>query len=319
MDNKEKLSGAFKSFKSKASDFEKKATDEIQKGSKKALDWGKKAASEVQRNAKDFSEQTEKTLYEQRVKKYNPLFKEKFFDDNFHLPNVIQIVDDAVRRDVDVCEGAIGWTKKLNDVEVLFLYDEFVKESKITFIPFAHCDKTYCVDVFNKNRYIASDVIFERANDKKTAELENILYCLGAKKYYIEMVYSNVETSQTQFGTGVNTDTISGKIQHNSNTTATSFSSGKNFTYLTGNDTLQRPKLKWFKYDENINNLIKMRLSEDNHLKHKELKIQGTATEVVTKNVALAVDSLQNIKGNTGMHSRFTTERNTLMIIEVDF
>ena len=128
MDNKEKLSGAFKAFKSKASDLGKKATDEIQKGSKEALDWGKKAASEVQRNAKDFGEQTEKTLYEQRVRKYNPLFKEKFFDDSFHLPNVIQIVDDAVRRDIDVCEDAIGWTKKLNDVEVLFLYDEFVKE-----------------------------------------------------------------------------------------------------------------------------------------------------------------------------------------------
>ena len=136
MDNKENKNEKFAKFLNKATDFTKKAADNIQK------------------SAKDLSDQTQKALLEQRIKYYNPLFKEKFFSEDFNIPNIIKIVDDAERRDIDVCEGAIGWTKKSADVEILYLYDEFVRESGINFIPFVKCDAIYCVDNFDKTKYI---------------------------------------------------------------------------------------------------------------------------------------------------------------------
>ena len=99
-------------------------------------------------------EHTQKAILDQRIRHYNPLFREKFFSKEFTLPNVIQIVDDAVRRGVDVCEGAIGWTKKVGGVEILYIYDEFVKESGIKFVPFVKCDAVYCVDNFDRNKFI---------------------------------------------------------------------------------------------------------------------------------------------------------------------
>ena len=116
MDNKENQknkSEFFSNVWNKASDIRKKAVEEISKG------------------AKNISEETKKNAYERKMKKYNPLFPEEFHSDSFRIPNIIEIVDDAVRRNIDICEGAIGWTDKVNDVEIFHIYDEFVNESNI--------------------------------------------------------------------------------------------------------------------------------------------------------------------------------------------
>ena len=66
----------------------------------KATEISKKTAVKLQEGAETFSEQTKKSLYEQRLKKYNPLFEETFLSTQFKLPNVIEIVDDADRKSV---------------------------------------------------------------------------------------------------------------------------------------------------------------------------------------------------------------------------
>ena len=153
----------------------------------KASEISKKTAVKIQEGAENLSEQTKKSLYEQRMNKYNPLFKETFRSKQFRLPNIIEIVDSAVRRGIDVCEGAIGWTDKINDVEILHIYDEWVKESKIQFLPIAKCDAVYCIDPFDKNKFINVNSAFERTTSEKLAELEHIAYCLGAKSCSIEI------------------------------------------------------------------------------------------------------------------------------------
>lgn len=50
---------------------------------------------------------------------------------------MIKIVDDAERRGIDVCEGAIGWLGKVANTEIMYLYDEAVEDSGLTFVPMA--------------------------------------------------------------------------------------------------------------------------------------------------------------------------------------
>ena len=99
----------------------------------KASDIGKKVAVSIQKSAKDISEHTKKVQQEKKVKRYNPLFPEVFHSEEYNIPNLIAIVDDATRRGIEVCEGAIGWTQKVGDVETLYLYDEYVSKSNIKF------------------------------------------------------------------------------------------------------------------------------------------------------------------------------------------
>lgn len=107
---------------------------------------GAKAVVAVQKSAVDMSDKMKSANYQSRMKKYNPLFPEEYYSESFKLPNMIMIRDDAERRGIDVCVGAIGWRGTVANVEVLYLYDEFLEESGLTFVPMPQCDAVYYVD-----------------------------------------------------------------------------------------------------------------------------------------------------------------------------
>ena len=280
----------------------------------KATEISKKTAGKLQEDAETFSEQTKKSLYEQRMKKYNPLFAETFCSEQFRLPNVIEIVDDVVRRGIDVCEGSIGWTDKINDVEILHLYDEWVKESKIQFLPLAKCDAVYCVDPFDKKKFINVNSAFERTTSEKLAELENIAYCLGAKSCSIEIAETNTQLDNARL-----------KMSAKSNLDISSFSNqrdkqgGKNVSYFEGNNTPTRPTLKWFAYDDNITGLIEMRCSGNNSIKSKVLELNCSSSVTMSQKAALAIDKILKVKASMSMEKKSIQEHCSKLIFEVEF
>ena len=138
-------------------------------------------AENVQKGAVNLSEKSKQDSYERRMKKFNPLFPEKYHSEEFKLPNMVVIVDDAERRGIDVCEGAIGWLSNQNGMEVLHLYDEYIQQSGISFVPAPICDAVYYVDRFDRNRFIQTECIFSKAHEERMAELKNIAYMLGQK------------------------------------------------------------------------------------------------------------------------------------------
>ncbi|MDO5413965.1 MAG: hypothetical protein Q4F78_00745 [Bacillota bacterium] len=85
-----------------------KATDIGKSVAYNAQSGAKELAENVQSTASDLAEKAKNDAYLRKLKKYNPLFPDKYNDASFDRPNLITIVDDAVRRDIDVCEGAIG-------------------------------------------------------------------------------------------------------------------------------------------------------------------------------------------------------------------
>lgn len=301
MDNKVKNSTKFANLMNKATDFGKKTADGIQKG------------------AKDFSDQTQKTLLEQRIKYYNPLFRERFFSKEFALPNVIQIVDDNIRKGIDVCEGAIGWTEKKKGVEILFLYDEFVKESGINFVPTISCDSIYCVDCFDRNRYVNQKNVYESSMNEKMAELEHIAFSLAAKSFSIQMIESESNLDFTNGRTNTQIKGINLGGAKSSTNKSQKYKSGENVSYFEGERDPVRPTLKWFQHDENIKNLIEMRCSGNYTIKSKKLVFKGSSYETISRNQAAAIDALSKIKGDMSMEKQAIKEHNTQMILEIEF
>ena len=173
----------------------KKSAEAVSGFLQKTSDLGKKTVSDVQAGAVALSEKAKQDSYLRRLKKYNPLFPDVYHSESFNLPNMIMIRDDAERKGIDVCEGAIGWLGNESGMEVLYLYDEFVRDSGITFVPSADCDAVYYVDSFDRTRYLRVDCIFKKAHEEKLAELKYVAYCLGAKSCTIEISESNVEVS----------------------------------------------------------------------------------------------------------------------------
>jgi hypothetical protein len=75
----------------------------------KAAEVGKKAANDTLVSAQSLVSKAQEENRKALIKKYNPIFPEDYKKESFGIPNMVMIVDDVVRKGIDVCEGAIGW------------------------------------------------------------------------------------------------------------------------------------------------------------------------------------------------------------------
>ncbi len=304
----------------------KKISGTMQDFFHKASDLGKKVASNVQEGAKALSEKNKNDAYMRRMKKYNPLFPDQYHSNEFNLPNLIMIVDDAIRRDIDVCEGAIGWLETENGVEILCLYDEYVLESRLSFVPAAICDAFYYVDPFDRTRFIRTDCIFSKAHEERMAELEHIAYSLGAKNCSIEMAEEtessdktrkNINSQQGLIGISVNEN-----VEKNSARKSFQQRSGKTTIVFEGNATPTLPRLKWFANDDTIKGLIEMRCSGNNSIKRKVLELLGTSSSTMSQKTACTIDSaIKKYSSHSGvnMEQQATRESHSRLIFEIEF
>ena len=147
----------------------------------------KKTADGTIANAQLLVQKAQEENLKAQIKKYNPVFPEQYSDPGFGLSNLIMIVDDVVRKDIEVCKGAIGWKSQGKGAEVFHLYYEAVASSGLHFVPAAICDSVYYVDPHDRSRFIRLDCYFDKMQESKLAELQHIAFSLGAKKYSVEM------------------------------------------------------------------------------------------------------------------------------------
>lgn len=322
----------------------KKSVEAVSGFLQKTSDISKKTIADVQAGAVALSEKSKQDNYLRRLKKYNPLFPDVFNSAEFNIPNMIMIRDDAERRGIDVCEGAIGWLGKEAGMEVLYLYDEAVPFSKIQFVPTADCNAVYYVDRFNRNRFIRTDCIFKTAYDERLAELEYIAYSLGAKHCTIDIVEKEKQTQKRKkkiettskkeisFGEK-HSESIEGEdtAVFDREVELSHHCENRGHSELTweGSDKPQRPKLKWFKYDEGIKGLIEMRCKGGNTVNSRILRIQGSSSATMSRDTALRIDnaisSIGNAtgtvrgKGNAEFENQVTKETLSEFVFVVEF
>lgn len=300
----------------------------------KTVQFGKKASDGIQKGAVILAEKTKEEIHAQRLKKYNPIFEDQYNDSNFNLPNMIVIVDDAVRKGIDVCEGAIGWLGKANGMEVFYLYDEAVEMSGIKFVPTPICDAVYYVDHFNKKRFVQVDCIFSKAHEEKIAELEHIAYSLGAKSITIEIMESDQRIESVQHDLEKSTKVKSKKITASSSEKFESdiciqsrnVRNGKNKTTFEGNTTPVRPTLKWYANDDNINGLIEMRCSGNNSIQNKHLVLEGSSSATMSQKTAYAIDNAVAYmnkevgdKASAKMARQAARENSSKLLLDIEF
>ena len=301
----------------------KKGAEKFNNFLQKTTEVGKNAADSMQKGAAAFSEKVKEDSYQYRLTKYNPLFSYEYTAEDFVLPQLIVIVDEVVRRGIDVCEGAIGWRSIQADTEVLHLYNTSTALKNIEFYPAATVDCTYYVDNFNPNRYINVDCIFGKAHEERLAELKQVAYDLGAKSCTIEITESSQEENSAsrsanlsgklgglKLGTKADRATSSSNIKKRS---------GKITAVFDGSAEPTRPTLKWFANDDNIKNLIEMRCANPGRLKYEELRLSGSTSATMTSKAAAAIDGLRGFKGGTSMQSQAMVEHSSELLFTIEF
>lgn len=288
---------------------------------------GKKAAVTAKNNVNSLVEKTKSENLKRKLKKYNPVFPDQYQSKSFNLPNMIMIVDDAVRRDIEVCKGSIGWLSKQGDVEVFYLYDEAVEYSGITFVPSVTCDAIYYVDNFDRKRFIRTDCIFSKAHEERIAELKHIAYSLGAKKCIIEINESTSDMQLQNSSVGL-TERYKGIVSSESADQSyfkkgSSSRSGHVEIEFEGNQQYTKPQLKWFLHDDNINRLIEMRCSGNNSIKSERLELEGATSATMSQKTAYAIDSavgkMGGAKGHSSMNAQAEKEHQSKFLYYIEF
>ena len=298
-EKKENLRGGFGGMLKKASDIAKKAVDGAQKG------------------VATITEKTKQSYHEYQLEKYRPLMEEDYRSASFKVPNIIEIVDGAVRRDVAVCKGAIGWLEEHKGVDVLHLYEEFARNCGLTFVPVLQCDNVYCVDNYDQMRYLNVNCIFGKATEERMAELAHIAYSLGAKKCSIEIVETD---DQSAFG-AANTKASSKKTEASRETSSavSRQMNGKRELIFEGNASPVLPTLKWFSHDDNIKGLIEMRCSGNNAIRSTVVELSGANSATMSKKVACALDGLLKASGSASMEKRSILEHSSRLVLHIEF
>lgn len=308
----------------------KKEKEAVSKFLQKTSDFGKKTVSDVQTGAVALVEKSKQDSYMRRLKKYNPVFPDVFYSVEFNIPNMIVIRDDAERRGIDVCEGAIGWLNNESGMEVLYLYDEEVPNCGLKFVPSAECDSVYYIDSFDRTRFIRTDCIFKKAHEERLAELKHIAHSLGAKSCTIEINESNVEVNVSKkkasigggglfHGTKASTTE---SAEQNASAKITSHRSGKITSTFEGSSEPKMPELKWFAHDEIISKLIDSRLNSGNSIKTETLELDGASSATMSQKTAYAIDNAvgaMKIKGSSSMESQAVRENHSTFLFSIEF
>lgn len=308
----------------------KKGAEAVSGFLQKTSDKSKQAIADVQAGAVAISEKSRQDSYQRRLKKYNPLFPDVFHSEAFNIPNMIMIRDDAERRGIDVCEGAIGWLGKVGGMEVLYLYDEAVAESGITFVPVASCDAVYYVDSHDRSRFIRTDCIFSKAHEERIAELKHVAHALGAKKCSIEISESSMEMTVSKKKASVSAGasihgakiTSTESAEQNAEQKSSNQRSSKVYSEFEGSANPVKPELKWFANEENILRLIDMRCNGNNSVKNETFEFSGSSSATMSQKTAYAIDNAigaMKMKGNSSMESQLLKESKSTLKYHIEF
>ena len=254
------------------------------------------ASEKVFDGAKAGVEMIKKESVNAQFKKYNPVFREQYIDPEFSMPSLIRIVDDAERKDIEVCKNSIGWKSVENGLEVFHMYDTFINESKVGFSPVPMCDSFYYVDPHNSNCYININNLFERMQQEKIAELTDVANCLGAKSYVIEIVEEEKkhEKNTASARMGVNVKVVDAGLEGNHTREGSQFAIRR--AYSTAEFYEKRkpvmPTLCWFKDDNNILGLIRHVCRDHARIKSQELVFEGSKHAVMSQETAVKIDAV---------------------------
>lgn len=269
-----------------------------------AADGAQKAANAISEGAKEAAEiagdslfiaskMAQRAITDLRLAYYKPVTPTEYNELSGSLPRLIAIEDPGKRKEVDVCEGAIGWLSKNNDMDVLHLYSEFVAQCGLDFYPAPVVDSIYLRDHIDFRRFIDVSCFMEVAQSDRITELKQIAYKLGAKRCRLEM-HKQSKTATLREG-GLGGKIIApgyGNVSRNESAslkrTVESMSETLFEQTFEGSANPIEPELHWFAHDKEMLDLIKTRCSADGTHTTKEYHMRLNKSTTMTLSVTAA-------------------------------
>lgn len=213
-----------------------------------------------------------------------PISLKEFNSPNFHIPNVIVIVDDATYIKYDKFKEAVGLLSETKKTQIFEIYDEFARDSeksKLVFTPSIEVMSVYYMDPHNPNHFIRVEEIASKIQDQVFAELERIATCLGVKSYSIEFIEEKKEEKSMKQNSKIKGSIKAAKAEiseSHENESAFQNKSNRN-VYMEFKKTKKpkKPELCWFKNDPGITSLVKTIVDEKRKVEKRDFTFKCSA------------------------------------------
>ena len=312
----------------------KKWTNEIVKAAKGTID-------EVVDNIKEGSENFEKrklaAKYEKDLLLLKPVFREMLQQREnttlntarlFSMPAMIHVVEkDKKHSESTACEHSLGHLSTENGIQVLNVYPHHMKDLGVVFFP--NMDKEfYYQDPVQKNLFIDIQEYFQQLKVARVNELERLAYSLGAKHAEIIFKTNTVELEKAKKKAELGAkkgkkQLLDVKAEHSEDTVKKEAVEIEKVIDCSGHDDPQVPELVYFKNNEDIQQLIFMRIDNKSRLNNKECKLKYSSSSGIKASDAVKIKgALDKMGGGTAGASILNESLNescTTLIYRIEF
>lgn len=259
------------------------------------------------------------------LERLKPLFPEEFERAEFLFPKMIRIAEiDKPHSENAVCEGSVGFKTVQDDMTVITIFRNQIKEFGLSFYPELE-NSVYYVDPCDRDHYILLDDYFSYMKMQRVAELQRIAQLLGAKHFRVTYKERSKSVSSDSFNTtdGLQTASAKANIQvdravSNSAMSAISIEAEMRFP---GHSPI-KPDLHYLKKEINITNLIEMRMDPLSPLQHQHFIIEMSNSSGIKIKDAVKIDAMlkfMKIASNTSVVTEAQNEARRILEYEIDF
>lgn len=257
----------------------------------------------------------------------SPVFLPNLQSGEFKIPAMLCVVDEPDKKHAEskACAGSIGFLNEVNGVQTLNVYRSNLAETGLSCYP-DNDKEVYYIDPSDKSSFIALDNYFDRIKKARVNELVKIAYDLGAKSIEVNYITSakmdSVKKKSAKLKAKEGKDGGGAEANSNHQNKESSVTTVAASQKTEGNNNPQRPNLVYFKNEEDILDLIDMRMNGQNKVKEKSYTFKSVSSSCMKYKDAVKIDgALQKLKLNAGvsMEEELATANSTVLEYKVEF
>ncbi len=281
--------------------------------------------SAVKDNSEKWAEKQELQKKEKELKELRPFFADDVENPNFSLPKLIRVAEmDSKHAESSLCENSIGYIFSDKEMDIMTIYPDKIEQFDLKFYPELDCG-LYYVDPNDRDFYISMEEYFTYLKIARVSELQRIAQALGATHF--KVVYKEHKKSfagkDCKVGLGAKLPGKQGgnaSSEHQSREEEFSNMEIAAEMIFLGHVPV-KPELKYFRKDPQIQNLVDLRMS-DNQIKHQTYTLDlGNSSGIKIKDAMKIDAALKTMKvdGNASITSEAENESRRIFVYEIDF
>lgn len=296
------------------------------------IDAGKDTAIKVKEQAHNLAEFAKGKADDAREDylraKYRPVFKENLEEIREEMPELIRVIDDEDdMRKIEEFKDAIGFKKKINGMNVLGLYPEYMEIVGVDYYPH-DAEPLYYRDPYKNRDYIGLSDFYNHLKEARVNELKLVAQQLGAThikieyKEEVESVFSRDAKAKLKGKVGKKAAEIDG--EHHKKTDEFSSTEILAETNLVPSDKPTVPKLTYLAGSKSVETLIEMRTNpgDGGKVENDTYKIRCKSLKGISEKDAVKIDGVLKqfkIGGNVSVASMVERQNREMFEYTIKF